>query len=734
MERDRQPEDIRFDKYWLILKRHRLPAGIIFAGVVAAAGMLASMEKPAYEAQGKLLFRKRDRTASLLTENANKSSELEALNQQNTPIDTEAEVLRSNPLLESVITSLKLQDKKTGKVVTPEMLLKNLSVKSVKGADILLVSYKSRDPKEAAAIVNKLINTYIDNNVKLNRAEATAAREFITKQLPVMEVRLQQAEGALRLFEEQNEVVSLPDEAKTSVETVAELSQKIAAAKADFDNVSAQSQALQARVARVSSTSARAVNNLNQSAAVQQALGQLQQTEAELATQQTLYRTNHPNIQLLERRRQALSGVLRQRIGEVLGADANVSRSDLQVGLSEQKLIDTLVSTEVSRLGIGSQLNSLIQAQNAYQDRANRLPRLRQQRQALERQTETVRNNYDLLIKRLQEVQIAENQDLGIARVVAAATVPNLPTGSKKSLIWAGGSVVGAMLYLLTAFALDLRDPSLKTAKEAREVFPFASLGLIPLLRRKARLGKVSGVDALPQVAVFDHPQSLTSAAYRMLQSNLKFLNPDRNVKSIVVTSCISKEGKSTVSANLAATLAQMGHRVLLVDTDFYRPVQHRIWRLPDSEGLNEVAGLSNVIMSQIEIRKALKRVRPNLDILPAGTIPPNPLALLDSKRMSVLMQEFVKRYDFVIYDTPPLVLASDVVSLGKKADGVMLVVRPGMVDRAAATAAKTILAQANLDVLGLVTNGVAIEDEPDHYLRRAQAYYDSVPTISASV
>jgi polysaccharide biosynthesis transport protein len=734
MERDRQPEDIRFDKYWLILKRHRLPAGILFAGVIAAAGMLASMEKPAYEAQGKLLFRKRDRTASLLTENANKSSELEALNQQNTPIDTEAEVLRSNPLLESVITNLKLQDKKTGKALTPEMLLKNLSVKSVKGADILLVSYKSRDPKEAAAIVNKLINTYIDNNVKLNRAEATAAREFITKQLPVMEARLQQAEGALRLFEEQNEVVSLPDEAKTSVETVAELSQKIAAAKADFDNVSTQSQALQARVARVSSTSARAVNNLNQSAAVQQALGQLQQTEAELATQQTLYRTNHPNIQLLERRRQALSGVLRQRIGEVLGADANVSRSDLQVGLSEQKLIDTLVNTEVSRLGLGSQLNSLIQAQTAYQARANRLPRLQQQRRALERQAETVRNNYDLLVKRLQEVQIAENQDLGIARVVAAATVPNLPAGSKKSLIWAGGSVVGAMLYMLTAFALDLRDPSLKTAKAAREVFPFASLGLIPLLRRKTRFGQAATIDALPKVSVLEHPQSLTSAAYRMLQSNLKFLNPDRNVKSIVVTSCITKEGKSTVCANLAATLAQMGHRVLLVDTDFYRPVQHRIWQLPDSEGLNEVAGLSNVIMSQIEIRKALKRARPNLDILPAGTIPPNPLALIDSKRMTILMQEFAKRYDFVIYDTPPLVLASDVVSLGKKADGVMLVVRPGMIDRAAATEAKNILTQANLEVLGIVTNGVAIEDEPDHYLRRAQEYYDSVPSIGASV
>jgi polysaccharide biosynthesis transport protein len=725
MERDRHPEEIRFDKYWLILKRHRIPAGLLFLGVVLASGLIASMEKPLYEAEGKLLFRKRDRTSSLLTENANKGTDLEALNQQNTPIDTEAEVLRSNPLVENVITQLKLKDK-AGKVLNPALLLKNLTVKSVKGADILLVSYKSRDPQEAAAIVNQLIAAYIDNNVKMNRGEASAAREFITKQLPLMEARVSQAEVALRDFEETNQVVSLPDEAKSSVETVATLNQKITAAKAELENINAQSQALQNRVARTSSPAAGALNNLNQSAGVQQALSQLQQVEADLATQSTLYRPDHPNIQILDRRRQALSGLLKQRVTQVLGSDVAVSRQDLQVGVSEQKLIDTLINTEVSRLGLGSQLNSLIQAQNAYQSRANRLPRLQQQRRALERQAETVRSNYDLLIKRLQEVQIAENQNLGIARVVASATVPNAPTGSKQNLIWAGGSIVGLMLYLLTAFALDLRDPSLKTAQEARDIFPFACLGLIPLLRRKQRFGPAPMPNVVPQLAVIEHPQSLTSAAYRMLQSNLKFLNPDRHVKSIVVTSSISKEGKSTVSANLAATLAQMGHRVLLVDADFYRPVQHRIWQL------ETMVGLSNVIMSQLAIGQAVQRVHDHLDVLPAGTIPPNPLALLDSARMESLMQEFAKGYDFVIYDTPPLVLASDVISLGKKADGVMLVVRPSVIDRSSATEAKHLLAQSNLEVLGIVTNGVAIEDEPDNFLRRAQAYYDSVPMISS--
>jgi polysaccharide biosynthesis transport protein len=720
MERDRQPEEIRFDKYWLTLKRHRLPAGLIFLLALAGAGFVASMEKPSYQAEGKLLFRKRDRTAALLAE-ADKSSQLEALNNQNTPVDTEAEVLRSTPLVQQVIGKLKLK-LPTGEALPPEVLLENLTVKGVKGTDILLVSYKSDNAKEAAAVVNQLIQTYIANNVQRNRAEAVAARNFIGKQLPEITVRLEQSEINLRNFEEANAVVSLPDEAKSSVETMAELSQQIATAKSNFDNANAQTDALRRRVQR-SESAALALNNLNQSTGVQQALGQLQQVEAELANQQTLYRSGHPTVQILERRQQAMNNLLRQRVRTVLGSNQAVSRQELQVGLSEQKLIEQFIGAEINRQGLASQMNALVQARTAYQSRGNRLPRLRQQREALERQVITLRNNYTALSQRLQEVELAENQDLGIAQVVAQATVPELPLASKQKLILLGGSVVGALLYILMAFALDLRDHSIKTAKEVREIFPFPSLGLIPLLRRKQLRGRKANQDlGIPPLPVIEYPNSLTSAAYRMLQSNLKFLNPDRRVKSITITSAIAKEGKSTVAANIAATLAQMGHRVLLVDVDFYRPIQHRIWELPNN------VGLSNVIMSQVKLKTVINRVQPNLDVIPSGTLPPRPLALVDSKRMTALLSAFEEQYDYVICDTPPLVLASDVVALAKKTDGVLLVVRPGTIDANSAEEAKRIMAQSNLELLGIVTNGVAIENEPDSYLKRAREYYDNIP------
>ncbi len=719
MERDRQPEEIRFDKYWLTLKRHRLPAGLIFLLALAGAGYAATLEQPSYQAEGKLLFRKRDRTAALLAE-GDKGSQLEALNNQNTPIDTEAEVLQSLPLVQKVIADLKLKGP-TGTPLAPEVLLKGLTVKGVKGTDILLVSYKSDNPKEAAAVVNQLIKTYITNNVQLNRAEATAARQFITKQLPDITGRLERSEINLRNFEEANQVVSLPDEAKSSVETVAELTKSIAAAKSAFDNANAQTAALRGQVQR-SEAAALALNNLNQSTGVQQALGQIQQVEAELASQQALYRSGHPNVKILERRQQSMNALLQQRVREVLGTNQAVSRQELQVGLSEQKLIEQFIGSEVTRRGLASQMQALAQARTAYQSRGNRLPRLRQQREALERQVVTLRNNYNALSQRLQEVELAENQDVGIAQVVAQATVPELPLASKQKLILMGGSVVGALLYVLTAFALDLRDHSIKTAKEVREVFPFPSLGLIPLLRRKQMGRKTNQDSGVPLLPVIEYPNSLTSAAYRMLQSNLKFLNPDRRIKSITITSAIAKEGKSTVAANIAATLAQMGHRVLLLDVDFYRPVQHRIWELPNN------VGLSNVIMSQVKLKTVINRVQPNLDVIPSGTLPPRPLALVDSKRMTALMSAFEEQYDYIICDTPPLVVASDVVAFSKKTDGILLVVRPGLIDANSAEEAKRIMVQSNLELLGVVTNGVAIENEPDTYLKRAREYYDNIP------
>jgi len=258
-------------------------------------------------------------------------------------------------------------------------------------------------------------------------------------------------------------------------------------------------------------------------------------------------------------------------------------------------------------------------------------------------------------------------------------------------------------------------------------LFGFTLLGVIPahkfekngwrnLLRPSSGAG-----DAEPssrQIVVKDTPHTNVSAAYRMLQANLRFLSSDTELKVIVVSSSLPHEGKSTVAANLAATVAQLGRKVLLVDADMHRPVQHRIWELP-----NQV-GLSNVIVGQAELKSAIALVMDNLDVLSCGVIPPNPMALLESQRITSLIKQFASNYDLVIVDSPALNVAADALILGKKADGILLVARPGVLYSGSVAFAKDLLKKSSQHVLGMVVNGVSPKNEPhSHYYFTNESY-----------
>lgn len=725
-------EDIHFGQYWQILKRHWLPASGVFTLAVVLAAAASTLEKPSYEAEGKLLFKKRDATISLLTQGeqggGTKVGELESLNVLNTPVDTEAEVLRTTPLVTKAIRKLDLRDAQ-GRLVQADTILKGLVTKGIKGTDVLLVSYKGSEPQKVAAIVNELMVAYIENNVLINRTEATAAREFITGQLPKTEAILAEAEAELRDFREQNKVVALKDEATEAVKAIAQLDDQIAKTQANLADTASRSTALGEKIG-INQQEAVALNSLSQSPGVKQALEEYQKAESQLAAQRGRFQDDSPVVASLKSKEESLRSLLRQRIGKVLGTQQPISdavlqssqvginlNKDLQLGELKQRLIADLVNSEVSRRGLVSQLETLSQTRLVYQQRTAAMPRLEQVQDQLQRRVLTAKSNYDVLVKRLQEVRIAENQNVGNARIVSPAVAPKQPIASKKKLVLAGGVIVGALLYVITAFLLDLRSPSIRTAKEVRQLFPYTLLGLIPSLRKGTTLSR-KHIDSVPELPVRDNPHSLAAESYRMLQANLKFLSPDQPLKSMVVTSSVSKEGKSTVSANLAIAMAELGQRVLLIDADLRYPMQHHIW------GLTNMVGLSDLVVGQTESKQAIVEVMANLDVLPSGAVPPNPLALIDSKRMRSLVEEFTQTYDFVIFDAPPLVLVADAPTLSKMTDGTLLVARPGVVDAASAGAAREFLVRSKQPVLGLVVNGVVAEHEPDSYFHHAKVYY----------
>lgn len=706
--------DLDLHKYWLILKRRWLPATGVFASVIGLAIPIAFLQKPSYQAQGKLLF-KIDKTSSL-TGVGGKLGDLNPLVSQSNPLKTETEVISSIPLLQKTIDALNLKDEK-GKPLNPEAIRKGrLKLKNLTGTDVLEISYKSSDSQEAAAVINKLMSLYIENNKLTNRAEAAAAREFIAQKLPETEATVRQAEVDLRQFKERNRVVVLEDEARSAVEAIGSLDKQIRQVQAELEDANARSAAFSKKIG-LDSQDALSVSALSQSPGVQQVLTQYQQVEAELAVQRTRFSDDNPAILNLKDKEAALKAVLQERISQTLGAQQPVPSRYLQSGNTQQLLTQDFVKSEIERLGMVKRLAALSKARTAYQERVTILPKLEQNQRELERKLKAAQSTYETLLQKLQEIRVAENQNIGNTRIIEPAGVPDKPSLLKQLVIVGIGGALGIIFGLGTIIILEIKDTSIKTLKEIRELFGYTLLGTIPSFKKKVPRAK-NPEWTVPELPVRDNPHSPLTEAFRMLQANLKFLSSDKALKVIVVTSSVAKEGKSTVSANLAAAMAQLGRRVLLVDADLRHPLQHHIWELTNA------AGLSDVLVGQAEFKAAATQPMDNLDVLSAGVIPPNPLALLDSKRMASLIEHFAKTYDFVIIDAPPLVVAADALTLGKMTDGLLLVARPAVVDCHSAAAAKELLERSGQNILGLVVNGVIVENESDSYYYYSQGYF----------
>ncbi|WP_407882856.1 polysaccharide biosynthesis tyrosine autokinase, partial [Scytonema sp. NUACC26] len=319
--------------------------------------------------------------------------------------------------------------------------------------------------------------------------------------------------------------------------------------------------------------------------------------------------------------------------------------------------------------------------------------------------------NYENLIARMQEIQVAEKQTVGNAEVIQPAEIPSKPILSKVTLLLIGGGLFGGLLFGIAAvFFVDLIDSSLKTVREAETFFGYTLLGLIPKFESNAASSdEVMREGISPRVIVATSPRTMVHEAYQMLQANLKFIS-HKKLRTIVVTSSVAGEGKSEISANLAAVLAQPGRKVLLIDADMRHASQHHLWGL-----LNSV-GLSNLIVGQDDFSEIVQPITKHLSILTAGVPPPNPLALIDSERMVSLIQTFSEKYDYIVIDTPPLVGIADAAVLGKMTDGVLLVVRPNVADSASAAVAKTLLKRSEANVLGIIANAVNVKHEPDSY------------------
>lgn len=214
------------------------------------------------------------------------------------------------------------------------------------------------------------------------------------------------------------------------------------------------------------------------------------------------------------------------------------------------------------------------------------------------------------------------------------------------------------------------------------------------------------------------HDASPIAEAYRKVRTNLQFMNLDRNLKKVMVTSAGPSEGKSSVTGNLGLSLAGAGHKVLIVDCDFRKPRQHRFF------GVSNAVGAMEVLLGEEAIKEVIQKTEEDyLDLLTTGQIPPNPSEVLGSKRFVDMIGDLEEDYDFILLDTPPVGMVTDAAVLSRMVDGTILVAAVGHEDIRALEQAKIQLEDVGGKILGVIMNKVPV-DEGGYYGYIYNHYY----------
>lgn len=391
-------------------------------------------------------------------------------------------------------------------------------------------------------------------------------------------------------------------------------------------------------------------------------------------------------------------------IGNAIGAQLIASSPAVQgQGSSAQFVQQQLQASQQQIETVQGQLEQLLA-------QTSRTPEQDQQVDSLQGRLVTLRQTYAQLLAS------SANSASNLLSVVDPASPPDAPSSPRVLLNTLLAAMLGLLVALGLAYLLDYLDDTLKSPDDVTEVAQLSTVGVITQMRT------VKGQSEHQRLAVMVAPRSPVAEAFRTMRTNLDFASVDRSLHSLLITSALPGEGKSTMSANIAVIFAQGGKRVILLDGDMRRPSQHRFFELPNSQGLTTLLRSENVSIDAV----AHQTAEPNLRVITTGPLPPNPAELLGSQRMRDLITRLTAECDLLVVDTPPLHAVTDAAVLAAELDGTLLVVHAGHTRRGAVEQAVEALARVGAPVLGVALNRLTSRSSSSYYYRYYGDYYGS--------
>ncbi|GAB4332090.1 MAG: polysaccharide biosynthesis tyrosine autokinase [Calditrichia bacterium] len=720
-----EEQQITLQDYLRIIYGGRWIILVSFIVVMIATVIYTFTTPKVYEASGKIIVESQGTMERALFN-------MNFYGNQTTLISNQVEVLKSRQLAEEVVRTLETVPYRDSlQIFQPdadgvymdfrkqvEWIMGNLEVTPKRDTDVIEVKFSAGSPFEAYRICNVIMDSYRNLNRDFNLSELKELRQFLEKQLEKKGEELRKSEEALKKYREEQKLVALDDATRELITRMAESQAQLENAVVELDALLEQKKSLESQLEnRKKSLSA------DVAISATPLLKELQENYAKLVSEKVTYETllsqdridpseYKLQLQSIQNRLEAVKQRLQEEATKI--AATSMIQDPLMVA---QDLTVKILEAETQIKALRAKISALQDVVNEYDYQLAQLPSQGLELVRLTRQMEVDQNTYMLMTQKLEETRITLAGKRENVRILDYAIVPEFPVKPKKKLNLLLGIIIGLGLGIGLTFMLEYFDDSIKNPDELEKI-GFPILATIPEISPQEVLKKIRtkqrDLEDLPEaeqiatrlISHFD-PKSPISEAYRTFRTNIQFKHPGKDGDPIVVlvTSSAPKEGKSTTVANLAITMAQLGSKTVLVDTDLRRPVIHSIF------SQRKEMGTTNYLLEKATLDDIIKPTFvDNLSIITSGSLPPNPSELLGSGKMKKLIEDLKGRFDAILFDTPPVIAVTDAAILSTLVDGVVLVIKAHQTHREAIKRSKYLLDNAHANIFGCLLNGLNVD------------------------
>ena len=491
------------------------------------------------------------------------------------PMTTQMEIVQTRPVINQVIDSLNLRDKKNKKI-NFDKFIKNYKISILRNTNIIEIKCRYHSQDSAALFANIVASVYVAKNKAMNQEAVSSAINFLEQQLINQKIKVESIEKDLINYKKKTNTISLIKETDVNIEAISRIETERIKTESDL-------------------------------------IGALDQQKFYKDKLTTPNSQNNPSYSLW---------------------------------FSNYEQLDNLI------IGLKGKLNNIQNQISKQQFSMRNMPMTEIKLAQMVREQEVANEIYTGLLEKYQEFKIREIAQIGSAKIIEPAVIPEKPILPKKKITLILSFLSSMCLFLSMIFLLEYLKGSPKSIEEIKNILDFSILGTIPYIKNKMKL--FTKHDSM----------SVQSEAIRLIQTNLKFKNIDKKCKVITITSYQPSEGKSTISSNLAYSLSKT-NKVLLLGMDLRKPTLNDIFDIDLKKGMTNILIGENIETTKYD----------TLDIIGSGSLPPNPLEIVTSEVFHYKIDEFRKIYDIVLIDTAPISIVAETIEIAKLSDSVLLVI-----------------------------------------------------------